>query len=1132
MDKISAACAMDWSMELDKSLRSKKPGQAVKAIQQIGERLQLLSRQPKPTMAVYNMYGLVPGEDRLFTNTILLRLADAFRLGDNNTRRCVVRVFLSEFKNRDKVKKGKEYAGILSKSRVQNPMELLKRVKFVFDTGDVESRGLALVLFGCWAHFAKDSVHIRYLILSHLVSSEILEVKASLFSAGCYCELAVDFASVVLDMLLNIVISPDSPLAIRLAGARVFAKMGCSYSIANRAYQIGLKLLIDSSDEDFSVAMLLALSKLAAKSTLLLSKQFNLLLLFLNKEKTLRLQGTAIRIVDETELPSAMQCEALQILQRLLVLRLSELDCEKVSEFTHLLMVVEKAAQSHVLSKSLLAIRILIDVPIKIKGRADIELEGYSISSLPRIFSILLNQITSLVKPGLDCNNNSEVQDFQSLLNHLLFLVGECPDLGVPMLEETRSFIEHVVDLHDRILVMRDAEESTDEVVDFTRQKGRNIILNLVNNVQKFAVTCIENLNEVGSMTNEILDKVKLLVESVHRCRLFESHVDLKYSILLHSRIIRGSVLNKNEESSGECGNLSTSICQELVEYGILSLELADKMLRKRDYWLAYKAGIFAVYHGAWATASFIFGQLLGKVQSDSFSCWLKALAKIADSEVKIQFFLIPKLWSSLVALLQKREFRITCFEDNLDEIGQGAPRDISGPNQYGVLIGACYGLRSSGETLKSIPVLGNSYCFQRWFLALRARLLTTVVDALKVLGSVHGVQENISNGEHADKSITVKSLDSLRRISEMSIQFKSMANEFDLIAMSFIGMDTRSSKIISALALSCSLLAFTTAFARLDSNSLESSETIICVENLVERLCCVDQETCSNVRFLLKAGTHSKCCCHLQSRNQILNSGCEIRDILDICRHAVSAVVALQNEAKAVHDEAILSRIANDGLQLVLKTVSKWMLIPFRIPKYFFRMRPSILSELFAYSVDAQNPSELIVSRGFYLSINLGLQLHNLPPDLKVQIKKLYCIVCSSTSFREPKSHREKDIDRDRVPLDFEAPDISKIAMNKKLFHHVTEEASNHSTSNHNNHSCNKSDDGIVCGFARFDLNDRGQGFSNCLLNVSNFPAGCYRIRWHSCCVDNEGCYWSLISQNAGPIFTVQDSPMKIVAL
>ncbi len=58
-------------------------GLSIETILQTGPRLERWSREPEPTMAVYNMFGLVPGEDRLFANTILLRLADAFRLGVN-----------------------------------------------------------------------------------------------------------------------------------------------------------------------------------------------------------------------------------------------------------------------------------------------------------------------------------------------------------------------------------------------------------------------------------------------------------------------------------------------------------------------------------------------------------------------------------------------------------------------------------------------------------------------------------------------------------------------------------------------------------------------------------------------------------------------------------------------------------------------------------------------------------------------------------------------------------------------------------------------------------------------------------------------------------------------------------------
>ena len=66
--------------------------------------------------------------------------------------------------------KDKHFKGLLSKANVPKHLELLKRVKSVYDSGDMESLAFALVLFGCWADFAHDNAHIRYLVLSGLVS--------------------------------------------------------------------------------------------------------------------------------------------------------------------------------------------------------------------------------------------------------------------------------------------------------------------------------------------------------------------------------------------------------------------------------------------------------------------------------------------------------------------------------------------------------------------------------------------------------------------------------------------------------------------------------------------------------------------------------------------------------------------------------------------------------------------------------------------------------------------------------------------------------------------------------------------------------------------------------------------------
>ncbi|XP_061354659.1 uncharacterized protein LOC133299235 [Gastrolobium bilobum] len=293
MELTCAASAMEWSIQLEKGLRSSKPDVPVKAILQMVPHLQQWSRELESGIASNAMFGLVPGEDRLFANAILLRLADAFRGGDKEIRVSVVKVFLIERKHPDNGKH-KQCKGLLSKARVANHLELLKRVKSVYDSGDLESKALALVLFGCWTDFANDNAQIRYLILSSLVSPHDCEVRASLFAAGCFCEISDDFACITLEMLLNMMNSPAVSLPVKLDAARVFTKLKCSYSVATKAYKTGLELILSSSNEDLLVALLFSVSKLASVSTLLTSNLVDYLLSFLKREITSHVQETAV----------------------------------------------------------------------------------------------------------------------------------------------------------------------------------------------------------------------------------------------------------------------------------------------------------------------------------------------------------------------------------------------------------------------------------------------------------------------------------------------------------------------------------------------------------------------------------------------------------------------------------------------------------------------------------------------------------------------------------------------------------------------------------------------------------------------------------------------------------------------
>ncbi|KAL5573623.1 hypothetical protein UlMin_023220 [Ulmus minor] len=1103
MERDSAACAMQWSIELEKGLRSKKPGRSAEAILQFGPRLQQWSREPEPSSAAHHLFDLIPGEDRLFANAILLRLADTFSLGDDHIRRCVVKVFLSEYRCREK-RKG--YKGLLSKERVENQSELLTRVKFVFDNGDWNSRALALVIFGCWADFAKDSAHVRYLVLSSFVSSHALEAKAALFAAGCFCELSDDFPCIVLELLVNLMTSSETSLPIKLAGARVFSKMGYSYSIANRAYKTGLKLLVDSLEEDYQIALLVSLSKLASTSTMLTSDQVEFLFSFLSQENTIRVRTTTLRCLyfifskglchfsigpnlvqalfstlDEPALPSNIQCEALWILCKMLLYMLPSLP-SNILDLSKLLSIAENASPSLFMSKSLLATRVLVDMSIKFKEHGDLG-SGLFCSSptLSQLISLIINRITLLMKPLFDLGQADVValKEVNNLLYLLLLMVGEHPELIALVLDQISTFIRNISNMHDII--------TTTEADILWHEKGMAMRLKVACKLHRFLLTFLENLSEAGTINMVVYDKVKLLVKHICEGNLFDCYTQTIYSLLLHSRVIWHHNLDESEDScifDRNSGMLldNCSVGQELV-----SFKFAKKVLAENMNWSAYKVGSFSVCQGAWFAATFIFQQLITQVHSESCSCWLKSLFQFACSEAKLTLSLLTKRSSSLVDWLETMEFPLSLLRNDLGEMDLDGADNLNEPNYGKVLLGAYNSICSSKETLETAFTLGQSFCFQKWFLFLRAKVLRAVVDVLDTLETIPFVSESSSINEEVAKSFMVQCL---QRIVQISLRLKRIAEEFDLVGASFIDIDNKSAKIISGLALSCSLVAFITGFTlfvpNLPTASIarcpESSENILrayLVQNLAGRLWQTDRET------------SEKLCQLIDLREQPLS-------VIVLCSHAVSRIACLKIEAAREQSEENITGIIKDGLKLTFEILMKWMEIPFRTPKYFFRLRPSIGSELFAENV-SEATNGLHISPGQDLSLSL-----------------------SSTK----KSPTSVDQIEEQCRSGFQAWETDEmVEMNKELFRYVTEsESSSDNTMNINMRGCGIDDDReFLNSFVSFKLNERGIGFSGCSLHVSGFPTGSYRIKWHSCCVDNQSNYSSLLPLNAGPVFTIQ---------
>ncbi|KAF8102940.1 hypothetical protein N665_0190s0057 [Sinapis alba] len=1133
MEKVSAACAMDWSIKLEKALRSKNPVRAVEAIFETGEKLEQWSKEPDSAVAVYNLFSLVPEEDKLFLNTILLRLVDAFCYGDKLVKVAVVRVFMSMFK----LSRGKNQSEcetwFFSKAKVHNHLEMLKRVKSVYDKGDTEARALALILFGYWRDFASEFAPVRYLVFTSMVSSHDLEVRSSLFAAGCFCEVADDFALVVLGMLNDMVKFPELMPKTRLAAVRVFAKMGCSHAIASRAFKICMTLMLECSKEDNLVPFLVSLTKLASRYSNLASELAEVIMPFLGEDKSSHVRAAVLRclhflikrgmcfslvhenktatfssLLKQAELSPDMQLKALQVFQKILVYKLCSADASVLHQ---LIAIVEDASHSQIFSSNSLAISILVGIWKEIVRTAEIRSVEVSSTSLPlQLVVLIMDRLTLLARLYSDpCQvDYALVGEVQDLFNVLHLLAGKHSEMRLLVLDKVRLFLDYIVNLTDGLRKSDGSQELLLGVINYKSKREVVVRSELLASIHKFLIVFLENLEGDNTVLFQVYVKVKRITECVRSCSFFDCHTQMIFALLLHSPILWGSPMNEigtNNDADGDS-------VADIYNYGIVSLECSTQLLTERNYWPVYKAGVYAARLGAWVTSALIFDKLKTNVQSDINSFWLKSLTYLSHAEGKMQLLLMPSDSFKLVNWLRSNSY--------LPELS----KDASGEFAHCVALHEAYmNLQSSLGMLGNIKASSEVFCFQTWFLVLKTRVLETVIDLVEGLGLLN--QDTCNKKQVEAKILT--GCNSLQQLPRICNQLQKLAKEFDMLATCFIDIEDSSASIIAALSLSCSVLAFAAGIVLfIPGFSLQetlvpfSSQSGVCSrlgQDLVQRLWKVDPKICEMLSMLVKEN-ELQSCSHLQPRNQVLRVCNKVKILVSICRDALACIHGLQNWSNTMHEEDTMSELTKNCRNLLSQAVMKWMQIPFGIPKYFFNIRPCVGAELFTLSSDSSKSTSdtITVKQGFQLSLDLCLQLKNIQqPRVPVRLTKLYCLLYTKLAYHTLTQHAEtKRNQKSYSPW----RDEDLVEMSNKLFHHtITKPGKKPEVSGRFDWS------NSVSAVVQFEPNERGQGFSSCLLDVSRFPVGSYQIKWLSCCIDQHGSYWNLLPLNGKPAFTVK---------
>ncbi|XP_076917953.1 uncharacterized protein LOC143578174 isoform X2 [Bidens hawaiensis] len=774
---------------------------------------------------------------------------------------------------------------------------------------------------------------------------------------------------------------------------------------------------------------------------------------------TTKLMTAMFNILNE-ELPPVMQHDAIHILYEIMMSKMLTFSCSEINEcFTKILAIVENVMQSPFVSNRLFAMHFLADLSVKFTRKVDMTYDENDKTFTLQTISFLMDRITLLTNSVLNLSqpNIETEQEIWSLFKIINFLLRKSPNIGELAINKLHLFI--------KCLLNKDHGTFGPK---------------LAVCVSKVVNKCLKITVKYGTLTSQIQNVVNLLIQDVCGCSYFDYYVHIIYHLLLFKQI-------------KEC-NSDNADNAYMIEKEALALEKAKKLMEVKDCWLAYKAGKYACFNGAWFTAAFIFGEFTTKVHSESFHQWLTSLTLFAYSEMKVLYCSLPKERSTLLNWLVNNRSSLPIT---------GVFGEISKPTDDNIesLDGVCKILQVSKEILSSNDVTpcGRHY-FQIQFLGLRTNVIEIAVHAFRLLGT-NSFSQGQNRHLHHDGSL-------VQPLTQLSTRLMKLAREYDLVATSFMGMDSTSQIIISAYALSCSVLAFITGFSlffQFENVNLSSGFHSMLIHDLVARLWYIDQETSKELLLLLKTCIGQPKISFGQQSKTLLENTYEVASILKICRFAVKGVVDLQNAAYRMHenDDEVQLQIVNDGLELQLDVLKKCLNVSFMTPTYFFSLRPCVSCQLFAMNRDSGNGAKISVLPGHHLHLDLCLQLNNILPEFQARITKLYCILQCKTSYQQPSQSQTKVNMHDWA-------DDTVLELNDKLVKYVNK--------------CEKDDDvqlteSIVC----FRPNRKGQGFSTCVLDVSMFPLGSYEVKWRAGCLDIDGCYWSLNCLNSGPVFIVQ---------
>uniref|UniRef100_A0A0E0FHD6 Integrator complex subunit 7 n=1 Tax=Oryza nivara TaxID=4536 RepID=A0A0E0FHD6_ORYNI len=1144
MDKLPAASsAMQWSIDLDRALRSRHPATRLRAVDAVAPRLRELGASPPAAVppAVASALGVLPSEPRLFAHTILLRLATHFATADNAVRARILRALLLL---------GLDGSLPMTMACVaaepQHQVAVLARVKAAYDAGCPRARALALRMFGCLAHLAHHSLHLRSLILSTFSSSNALQVKAALFAAACFSRLSVDFSYITLEALRRLISSPTSQPQIIMAAIKIFPKLDCTLAVIHRVHEVfmdirvGKQIVLGTLEDNFKADMLLSLSRLASKSVVLFCNQVELLLLFLEHEsshcmKTVSLKclcfmfhgsichfpvlktvfGTLLQLIDDDDFPLDCKRDAFMVLQKIVCGKAPIVHLVNTCELSKLVLAAESSLHSSSWEMQGTALKVIAGTLCFLQQTRShqnmITQEGSSLTYngcqgitsnflstvenaedkfVHKIVTSMVNHNISLVNQIISTGNketirkhtymSSEFKMYRSMLSSMLKLLVCYPSAAAVALDKLRCLIKELARLDDSDC----SEVSVANVKSFQTNSAREV-LDTSNDIVK-PVSASMKASHMGTD----FDKLKFDPAEFSS----KKEVSIVHNIILWTLKFANSCHNMLSKTPGASCNLYDSI-KELIEcvqqntslycstYESFHLELCairiTKMLfRNQRYWDAYRSAMYCCREGLWFAASSVFRKLADDFGSGSFSFWFKSLLLISAGEIEMKLLLFP---SAIIKLVN--ELKTDCdLHENFYWVETNVDSSLADSSELhgsqAKITDICSRTFLATDPLLSNTSSSHELFFQRWFISLRASFLEILADFLGILTADLTDQRDESHHDAIGDHSSVP----------------REHNNSQLLALVHSSVEP----------------------CRLPERFSHASV----VQDLHERVDRTDSQIVSQLQQLMPI-----CCDEVHSIQIVTRMNCSgilEKDSYRLCKFAVAYLLRLRGDTRGIATGEDSVSPLHEGMQFLSNILQRVMELPFVLPKYFFRVRPCFGAELHLYDSNPENRDGISVPSGFQLSLTLCLQWKCVLERSDIDISKLYCVLAASSasSCLDVTGTRSKQ-------FEIRKKTAGMVGLNTKLMQFVQDDLGKKREKKRRKKVHVEQKD-MVTAFARFEASDSGVGFSSCLLDVSEFPQGSYKMKWHACCIDKDGAYYSLLPLNDGAAFSVRSSPMQ----